>query len=248
MLVGKYFRMVDGDDWVNTNNMPEYIKFLEENDVDMLITNYALVDNDTQEEVPQKIQNVEYRKVFEFKDVCKGLNLEMHNITYKTEILRKNNITLDNCFYTDTEYLLFPLPYIETVAFLDLIIYMYRVSLSTQSMSIQSLQKNVKMHELVLNHHIENYEKCKDKMEKEKAKYMAKRISEMMGTQLSIWLSYKPEKKYKQEIQNMIKNLKKESLDIYNEFKTKKTVKLLENTKYVTYRIVSMLHRKKVGA
>lgn len=216
--------------------------------MDMLITNYCLVDNDTEEEVPQKIENVEFNKVLEFKDVCKDLTLEMHNITYKTEILKENNIILDNCFYTDTEYLLFPIPYVKTVAFLDLIIYMYRVSLATQSMSIQSLQKNVDMHELVLKHHIENYEKCKENMEGPKAKYMAKRISEMMGTQLSIWLSYKPEKKYKQEIQNMIKNIKEESKDIYNEFKLKKTVKLLEKTKYVTYRMISVLHRRKVGA
>ena len=248
MLHGKYFRMVDGDDWVNTENLPEYIKFLEENDVDMLITNYCLVDNDTEEEVPQRLENVQFNQVLEFKDVCKDLTLEMHNITYKTKILQENNIVLDNCFYTDTEYLLFPIPYVKTVAFLDLIIYMYRVSLATQSMSIQSLQKNVDMHELVLKHHIENYEKCKENMEGPKAKYMAKRISEMMGTQLSIWLSYKPEKKYKQEIQNMIKNIKEESKDIYNEFKLKKTVKLLEKTKYVTYRMISVLHRRKVGA
>ena len=214
----------------------------------MLITNYCLVDNDTEEEVPQRLENVQFNQVLEFKDVCKDLTLEMHNITYKTKILQENNIVLDNCFYTDTEYLLFPIPYVKTVAFLDLIIYMYRVSLATQSMSIQSLQKNVDMHELVLKHHIENYEKCKENMEGPKAKYMAKRISEMMGTQLSIWLSYKPEKKYKQEIQNMIKNIKEESKDIYNEFKLKKTVKLLEKTKYVTYRMISVLHRRKVGA
>ena len=50
--------MVDGDDWVNTENMPLYIKFLEKNDVDMLVTNYCLVDNDTEEEAPQHLDNV----------------------------------------------------------------------------------------------------------------------------------------------------------------------------------------------
>ncbi|MCI9365783.1 MAG: hypothetical protein HFJ54_04170 [Clostridia bacterium] len=240
--------MVDGDDWVNTENMPLYIKFLEKNDVDMLVTNYCLVDNDTEEEVPQHLDNVEYGKILDFKDVCKNLKLEMHNITYKTAILQDNDIKLDNCFYTDTEYLLFPIPFISSVAFLDTIIYMYRVSLSTQSMSIESLQKNIKMHELVLNHHIENYQRNKNKMEDEKANYMANRISEMLGTHLSILLSYKPEKKHRQAIQDMIKNTKEKSLDIYNKFKNKRTVKLLESTNYVTYRLVSILHRKKVGA
>lgn len=240
--------MVDGDDWVKTENMPQYIEFLENNDMDMIITNYCLVDNDTGEEVPKHLENVEFGKKLDFKDVCNDLSLEMHNVTYKTKILQENNITLDNGFYTDTEYLLFPVPFVNTVAFLDMDIYMYRVSLSTQSMSIPSMQKNVKMHELVLNNLMSYYEKHKEKMGTERANYMSKRISEMLGTQLSIWLSFKPEKKYKKEIIDMTNNAKEKSMDIYNKFKTKKTVRLLENTKYITYKMVSILHRKKVGA
>ena len=64
---------------------------------------------------------------------------------------------MDHGFYTDLEYLLLPVPYVQTVAFLNLTIYMYRVSLSTQSMNMKSLQKNVAMHEKVLSRLLEEY-------------------------------------------------------------------------------------------
>ena len=58
---------------------------------------------------------------------------------------------LDNGFYTDVEYLILPFPYVKTVAFLDLNLYMYRLSLEGQSVSLESMQKNRAMHEIVLN-------------------------------------------------------------------------------------------------
>ena len=33
---GKYFRMVDGDDWVNTKEMKAYLVYLESNETDMV--------------------------------------------------------------------------------------------------------------------------------------------------------------------------------------------------------------------
>ena len=44
---GKYFRMVDGDDWVNTKDMPAYLDYLETHDTDMVCTSFCCVDNDT---------------------------------------------------------------------------------------------------------------------------------------------------------------------------------------------------------
>ena len=37
---GKYFRMVDGDDWVKTENLKLYIDYLENSEADMVVTNY----------------------------------------------------------------------------------------------------------------------------------------------------------------------------------------------------------------
>ena len=44
---GKYFRMVDGDDWVNTSEMPAFLDYLESHDIDMVCTSYCCVDHET---------------------------------------------------------------------------------------------------------------------------------------------------------------------------------------------------------
>lgn len=246
---GKYFRMVDGDDWVDTENLSEYINFLKSNDVDMIITNYTLVDNNTEEKVEKRIENKDTNVILEFSKQCNGLDIAMHNVTYKTEILKNNDICLDNGFYTDVEYLLLPIPFVKTIAFLDTNIYMYRVSLATQSMSMPSMQRNIAMHELVLKRLINYYEDIKkeNKLDKDVLKYIAKRISDMAGTQLAILISFKPNKKYKKELKELFEHIKKTSSDIYLEYSKKRTVKVLNYSKFLLYSLISRVYRQKNG-
>ncbi len=246
---GKYFRMVDGDDWVNTKDMPAYLAFLESHDTDMVCTSYCCVDHDTGEMKPVILKMPVMNREIAFESVAEELHLEMHNVTYRTEILKKNKITLDNGFYTDVEYLLFPTPYIQTIAFLDQMIYMYRVSLSTQSMNIKSLQKNVKMHCDVFDHLAREYEsyrafRC---WNAKRDRYYCKRIAAMAGTQLSIYLSFEDVEKYKKVTKEFIHGLKKKHAAIYCEIMKLKTCKVLVYSGFCTYPLISAMHRKKLG-
>ena len=74
------------------------------------------------------------------------------------------------------------------MAFLNLTIYMYRVSLSTQSMNTKSLQKNVAMHEKVLNRLLEEYRA--HSWDSAVGNYVLRRIAITEGMQLSIYLSF----------------------------------------------------------
>ena len=143
---GKYFRMVDGDDWVKTENLKIYIEMLEANDVDMFLTKYEIYDNSTGNIIDQIGFDISPNVIYKFDDISQKIKPQMHNVTYKTNLLKKNNITVDNGFYTDMEYLLFPVKHLNTVMYLDEIIYIYRVGQATQSVSIPSMQKNINMH------------------------------------------------------------------------------------------------------
>ncbi len=77
----------------------------------------------------------------------------------KTEILKNNHIRLDeHCFYVDVEYILYPVPYVKTVEFLDLYVYMYRLAVTTQSVSLQGYQKHIENHIDVILHLTEFFE------------------------------------------------------------------------------------------
>ena len=49
---GKYFRLLDGDDVVQTENMDEYIQYLEDCDSDIVLTTYVrFSENESQERI-----------------------------------------------------------------------------------------------------------------------------------------------------------------------------------------------------
>ena len=246
---GKYFRMVDGDDWVNTNEMEAYLTYLEEHDTDMVCTSYCCVDHETGKKRLEMLKTDIMDREIQFEQVANDLFLAMHNVTYKTSILKENSIRLDNGFYTDLEYLLFPTPYIHTVAFFSQTIYMYRVSLSTQSMNIKSLQKNVQMHRDVLEHLLREYEAyhMSAHWNASIGSYYCKRIAATVGTQLSIYLSFKDTKTYKKITKAMVEELKREHDTVYREIMKLKTFQVLVHTGFSSYGIVSSMHRKKLG-
>ena len=246
---GKYFRMVDGDDWVNTNEMEAYLTYLEEHDTDMVCTSYCCVDHETGKKRLEMLKTDIMDREIQFEQVANDLFLAMHNVTYKTSILKENSIRLDNGFYTDLEYLLFPTPYIHTVAFLSQTIYMYRVSLSTQSMNIKSLQKNVQMHRDVLEHLLREYEAyhMSAHWNASIGSYYCNRIAATVGTQLSIYLSFKDTKTYKKITKAMVEELKREHDTVYREIMKLKTFQVLVHTGFSSYGIVSSMHRKKLG-
>lgn len=245
---GKYFRMVDGDDWVNTEGLKSLVSYLENNDVDMVCTNYACVDNETGDITNKELNSVQYNKKMEFESVCDKLVLEMHNVVFKTKVLQDNNITLDNGFYTDVEYLLLPTPYVKSIVFLNIIVYMYRTSLSTQSMNIRSLQKNVQMHHKVFDRLVSEYEKYKTKFKLSQSikEYLIKRIAAMGGTQLSIYLSFDDTAKYKEETKEMMEGLKQAGKDIYDRMLHFKTFKILKCSNFFLFPLISYLHKKKI--
>lgn len=245
---GKYFRMVDGDDWVNTKDFDKLIKLLKDTDSDVVINNFVMVDNDTEEQVRCPVTNIEPNVEHQFSDICSILEIAMHNYIVKTEIM-KEHVKLFNGFYTDTQYLLFPTRYIKTLTYFDLDIYMYRVALGTQSMSITSLQKNIAMHDAVVDSLVSYFEEYIESNEYNSnvASYLENRIVSIAGCELSTLLSYKPNKQRRNDLYDFINKLEKSSERIYNRFSNLKTVKVLLASKLFYYP-VSVIHRVKLKA
>lgn len=242
---GKYFRMVDGDDWVQTENLKEYISFLQNHDVDMVCTNYCCVDHVSGEKQERRVEGKPWGKILPWKEACCDLHLDMHHVTYRTDLLREHQVRLDHGFYTDLEYLLLPVPYVQTVAFLNLTIYMYRVSLSTQSMNMKSLQKNVAMHEKVLSRLLEEYRT--HSWDSRVGSYMLRRIAIMEGMQLSIYLSFTDVGTYREKTKQMLQEARNTSEDLYQMLEKVRTFRLLIWSRFTLYSILSWLHRKRLG-
>ena len=157
---GRYFKVVDGDDWVNTGDFVKLVNSLKTCEADYVVTNYYEVNDKTGEKTPKDYKELAGKEIWKFEEAAAVTQLSMHSLVIKTEILKKNHIRLDeHCFYVDVEYILYPVPYVKNVEFLDLYVYMYRLAVTTQSVSLQGYQRHMQNHIDVILHLTEFFEK-----------------------------------------------------------------------------------------
>ena len=242
---GRYFRMVDADDWVDTG-LEQYVNVLKTTDADMVVTNYTCVDDKTGQTRFVKINGLKAGVLQDFDSVCADLSLEMHAVTFRTDILQKNNIRLFNGFYTDIQYLLFPSIYVKTVLYTDCNVYMYRVSLSGQSMSAASMQKNIKMHDDMVFSVVNLYNQAKA-ISSPIAQYILSKLVYVCGTQLGTLLSFVPGSANKKRLFDFILRLKKECPDAYARFCRYKTMRVLRFSGGLLYSVICKMHRRRLG-
>jgi glycosyltransferase involved in cell wall biosynthesis len=242
---GKYFRMVDADDWVG-EGFDRYVEQLKSCDADMVISNYICVDDKTGKTEKHIGCELPEGETVDFNGVCRSLSLEMHAVTFKTEILKQNNIRLFNGFYTDIQYLLFPSPWIKTVMYADCDVYMYRVSLSGQSMSAASMQRNIGQHDDMLFSIVELYNRVKDS-QPEIAEYILEKLVYISGTELGTLLSFEPSMENKNRLFDYIARLKAKCPEAYEQFSKYKTARVLRLFGGAMYPVVCRMHRKKIG-
>ena len=64
---GKYFRVIDGDDWVDTDNFAKYIKRLKNENADMVLTQYKSVSEES-EKLEIHIKKLRDGQVYSWED------------------------------------------------------------------------------------------------------------------------------------------------------------------------------------
>lgn len=132
---GKYVKVVDADDSVNTDNLDEFISFLCENDVDLALSDFVLVNEDrivTKEIVyhlGQSLMPMEQICVTErFKD------MEMHAVTYRTELLLNIGYhQTEGISYTDQQWIFTPMAAVQNVGIFNKAVYKYWVGRAGQT-------------------------------------------------------------------------------------------------------------------
>jgi len=155
---GKFFKVIDGDDWIIPAEFEKFLDALETTDVDMIITDFTEqhVYNDT------AVRN-DFIDKYEVGKTYTGIpdvRIPMHSVAYKTSILSKNNIRLsEKTFYVDMQYTLFPLEYVHSFVYWNFDIYQYYIGRPEQSMNIESMKRNVRHHLTVTNSVLDYFSK-----------------------------------------------------------------------------------------
>ena len=216
---GKYFKVVDGDDWVDTDGLAELIRRLRTCDADYVFTNYYEVNDGTGELHAVAFPGIRTEEVIPFASLTGETRISMHALVLKTSILKENRIRLDeHCFYVDVEYILYPVPYLKTAVYFDIFVYMYRLAQATQSVSMAGYQKHIQNHIDVILHvldYINEYKKQPD-CDEIKVGYMSHRIAEMTRDQVDIFTSFPlSDKSIRRRFQKFDAAVKEKSPSVY---------------------------------
>ena len=141
---GKYFKVVDSDDWVDLKSYRRVLatlkKFDEAEEPDMVIANYVY------EKVGAKRKKViHYDNVFPEETLFTWNDIGhfkmdqyilMHTAIYKTELLKKCGLQLPkHTFYVDNIYVYKPLPSVKTLYYMDVDFYRYFIGREDQSVN-----------------------------------------------------------------------------------------------------------------
>lgn len=152
---GKYFRVLDSDDWFDTDQFVRFVLDLERTNCDMIVS-WGYIDYTYKnKQVPcllwNKITTIEYNKKYNFQDVdFKGKYVVMAQLTYLTSVVKRSpQKLLENTFYVDNEFILYPIINVRTVVFFNDYVYHYFIGRPEQSMSAASINRNMMHRERV---------------------------------------------------------------------------------------------------
>ena len=186
---GKYFKVVDSDDWVDRISLMKILNVLknfeeEKQEVDMLIANY----------VYEKV-GMEHKKVIRYDNVLPknqilkwdeigqfhiGQYILMHSVIYRTDMLKLCQLTLPkHTFYVDNIYVYYPLPHVRTLYYMNVDFYRYFIGREDQSVNEKVMISRIDQQIFVTKTMIDMYE-LRRIQSKKLRKYMLNYLAIMM--------------------------------------------------------------------
>ena len=190
---------------------------------------------------------MKYGISYEFDGIADQIYMKMHGITWKTEILRKMPLSIDeHCYYVDAEYILYPIPWVKTVSFIPDFVYQYRIGREGQSVSPEKMIRNKENYDRVMESLLSFYrlyqggtltgkDGKKISCTQEKLQYLENGIARVAAGRVKILLSLPADKEVKHALMQFEDELLRDYPEIYHANRNK-AVKLLRVSRYGLYR------------
>ena len=141
---GKYFKVVDSDDWVDGKSYKRILKtlknFNEDNEPDMVIANYVYDKVGARRKKVIHYDNVfPLDKMFTWDEIGNfkiDQYILMHSVIYRTELLKKCGLQLPkHTFYVDNIFVFEPLTEVKNMSYINTNFYRYFIGRDDQSVN-----------------------------------------------------------------------------------------------------------------
>lgn len=158
---GKYIKILDADDSYDTELLNQYIKEIENQNVDMIVNDFVLVNLENKEiATPHTYSFIPKKKIsfLEYKNTNNIEKLCMHSVAYKRQnLIELNYIQTEGISYTDTEWVFLPLSKVINAYYFNKPLYRYLIGREGQTMDINIYIKNSSQLLLITSKFIKHY-------------------------------------------------------------------------------------------
>ena len=143
---GKYVKLLDADDWFDSEALQRFVEFLSDCDYDA-ISNMHYESYVDHEVVETPVWEDLIGKRVEIGNIPNNVFLAIWDSTFKTSIVKKYHKELpEHTLYTDTLFIYQICAGLTNVYFSDYKLYHYRLDRNGQSVSLDSIAKHYKEH------------------------------------------------------------------------------------------------------
>ena len=156
---GAYFKVVDSDDWVNTEAYAQILGVLRsmlagQKNLDMLISNFVYEKQGAKRKRVMSYRSaLPQNRIFTWRDIRlfrTGQYILMHSVIYRTQLLRDCGLELPkHTFYVDNLFVYKPLPHVKTMYYMNVNFYRYFIGREDQSVNEQVMIKRIDQQILV---------------------------------------------------------------------------------------------------
>lgn len=143
---GKYFKVVDADDWVDEEAYKTLLKKIKHIDSDLIVMNYVYTYVDGRPN-----QTISFKNVFKENEEITWDDMKrfkvtqypsLHSMMYKKSVLDETGIDLPkHVFYEDNLFIYLPMVNTKSIYYLDLDFYRYFIGRADQSVNEVQLIK-----------------------------------------------------------------------------------------------------------
>lgn len=161
---GKYFKVVDSDDWVEERALKQILDVLaQEDEIDMLVSNFVYEKQGTKHKKKMHYtREFPQNKVFSWEDMKNfrtGKYLLMHSVIYRTSLLKACGLQLpEHTFYVDNIFVFYPLPSVKKIYYTNVDFYRYFIGREDQSVNEQvmmsRLDQQIRVNKLMLESYL----------------------------------------------------------------------------------------------
>lgn len=143
---GNYIKILDADDSFNIENFEYYLTRLITVDVDLVISDF-IYKNESEQDGYLRRRDLPSEKILSFNDVVNDFNenlISMHELTYNRRVFEGLNYhQTEGISYTDLEWCFLPMTNVNTIYYINRVVYRYLIGRVGQTIDITVVAKSL---------------------------------------------------------------------------------------------------------